>query len=114
MITDNDIMQALECCSKKPTDCRHCSYLGKCNEIKPDAFKLITRLQAELQVTNETLDNSMKLNARVREDTTTEFAERLREKLYHHTDGTSFDRLHMIASDLCIENVATEMKRRGK
>ena len=54
-MTDNEIIKALECCSKNPLNCRECGYKGRCNRIdcydylKRDALDLINRQQAEIE-----------------------------------------------------------------
>ena len=54
-MTDNEIIKALECCSKNPLNCRECGYKGRCNRIdcydylKRDALDLINRQQSEIE-----------------------------------------------------------------
>lgn len=69
-LTDNKIKKALECCSSFDKECKGCPLerMFDCNCINYNckyALDLINRLQAELKVCNEALDNSMKLIKRI-------------------------------------------------
>lgn len=69
-LTDNEIIKVLECCvgDAEGKNCFDCPLyeIDDCQaHMYLDALDLINRLQAELKVSNEALNNSIKLNNRL-------------------------------------------------
>lgn len=101
-MTDNEIIQALECCSIKHA-CSECPYTrnkgcGCINGILKDTLDLIKRQQSEIerlkyQVNRlknyderRDIDLHSRLIANARAEAIKEFAERLKEKIYIKKD----------------------------
>ena len=70
-LKDNEIIKALKCCMKIYKDCDNCPCINNndytnvydCKyALFKNALDFINRLQAELKVSNEALNNSIKLN----------------------------------------------------
>ena len=101
-MTDNDIIKALECCSKssKLGDCidNKCMLLGEygCsdwmdNKLLKSALDLINRQKAEIERSQkETIEQSLKQEMyrttveEVRAEAITEFAEKVKEKHFEY------------------------------
>ena len=123
-MTDNEIIKALECCSKETSDCGKCPYLyikdyDNCFDFtKRDAFDLINRLQAEIDVKRkllekaeakfESYENCERILicqlAEEREKAIKEFAERLKSKLYIESDN-----FNPVVTETDIDNLVKEM-----
>ena len=90
-LTDNEIIKALECCTKCNSDCEKCEIKDFCeeqnSEINKAILDLINRLQAEnekLKKSNETFADIGKLYSEIKAEAYKEFwnsrPERLNEK----------------------------------
>ena len=61
-MTDNEIIQALECCAYHDMTCRDCPYAGKISapncekHLHIDALKFIKRQQAEIELLRKKIE----------------------------------------------------------
>ena len=89
-MTDNEIIKALECCSRE--NCFSCPYRGKCHQGNPmitDSLNLITRQQLEIEKLNKeiqiTKDAYTMLQTKIEiinSKAVEEFAERLKDSFF--------------------------------
>lgn len=90
VMTDNEIIKALECC-KELSDCDGCQYgylrtkNGLCiDTMHNDALSLINRQKAEIERLKETIDSFAdigKLYSEIKAEAVKEFAKRLKPML---------------------------------
>ena len=103
-MTDNEIIKALECCSKHRNTCRkNCPLDSTCNTVRDCLFELsritldlINRQKAEIERLQKNIDglniftkNHIKV---IRLQAIKEFAERLKRR-YESVDGQYIDRI---------------------
>ena len=89
-MTDNEIIKALECCTKGE-DCTHCPLIEELpycgDDIMVDALNLIKRQQAEIEQLKfeiaklSQVEVSNKLEARIKSEAVKEFEDRLKNKI---------------------------------
>jgi FtsZ-binding cell division protein ZapB len=126
IMTDNDIIKALEFCADSRDTDKHCLKCPYCNEsycldkMMADALDLINRQKAEI----ERLKEKHKLAVEEREanvkgfteslktvkaEAIKEFAERLKEKGMPVTGGRGFEGVYVMCSNIVIDNLVKEM-----
>ena len=90
-MTDNEIIKALECCSKPVIEecCSECPYhlsgQENCHKLLGDIIDLINRKQAEierLQKVNDSFTDIGKLYSEIKVEAIKEFAKRLKSPIY--------------------------------
>lgn len=123
--TDDEIVKALECCSKDSMlSCRNCPYEESCNmgrsDIQKDALDLINRQKAEIEILKEAYaiyEETTGLKW-VRAEAIKEFADRLNkeaENVVIDREGdfvATNDKIYDTVSDWCKEtsdNLLKEM-----
>ena len=136
-MTDNEIIKALECCSKSDTEdnyCDGCPYEKEkycASKISKDSLDLINRLQAEIKSLerendilsiiadtafqdglNEAQDlYAEQVNAEIKTEAIKEFAERLKEQSDSHFD---YSELVFEIGEEKIDNLVKEMEGEDK
>lgn len=99
-MTDNEIIKALECCSKEPMlNCRNCPYEVSCNmgrsDMQKDTLALINRQKAEIDALIEGQETLQKYIATVKAEAIKEFAGKLKaiQGLYGEVWVSDVDRV---------------------
>ena len=116
-MTDNEIIKALECCSKPVIEecCLECPYhLGgqeNCHKLLGDIIDLINRKQAEIEkLKGSTIVSNIMESQRIKREAKAEaykeFAERLNEKAQI---ADCFDSYNMVVGTHFIDNLLKEM-----
>ena len=107
-MTDNDIIKALECCSKPVgEDCKECPLTAQdCLKVDIEklALDLINRQKAEIEEQDQAIVNALKRMGQIRAEAITEFAERLK-KYYNRLDNSQGNLI-----SFHIDQIAKEMK----
>ena len=108
---DNEIMKAMECCSKNKS-CRDCPYIDEadgrkwCNEkVYDGVISIINRQQAEIErLTNYIVSELSVLPKKVKTETINDFVERLKEGLKKECSPMVYAHLAEL-----VDNLVTEM-----